>query len=142
MDWEADSPEQCDAALGGGGHGAVVVDGVLGGDVVLQEQALGVLLLQGVPLAGILWGWRGAQLVSLPPLPPLSQARGCRLRAENGVSAGPLTLLGSKSSLTLKLSTMHEADRQCSTQASSTSSRATLADSILRRKGRPVIVQF
>lgn len=53
--WEANSPEQSDAALGGGGHGAVVVDGVLGGDVVLQEQALGVLLLQGVPLAGILW---------------------------------------------------------------------------------------
>lgn len=51
---EADSPEQSDAALGGGGHGAVVVNSVLGGDVVLQEQALGVLLLQGVPLAGIL----------------------------------------------------------------------------------------
>lgn len=42
-----------------------------------------------------------------------------------------LTLLGSKSSLTVKLSTTQEADRQRSTQDSKTSSRASLEDPIL-----------
>lgn len=47
-----------------------------------------------------------------------------------------LTLLGSKSSLTMKLSTTQEADRQRSTQARKTSSRASLEDSILHQKQR------
>lgn len=65
-----------------------------------------------------------------------------RLGAEPRASAGSLTLLGSKSSLTLKLSTMQEADRQRSTQARNTSSRATLEDSILRWRNRRVIISF
>merc|ERR1719268_748593 len=44
----------------------------------------------------------------------------------------PAYLLGSKSCLTVKLSTMHEADRQHSMQDSRTTSRARLQDSILR----------
>merc|ERR1719268_43844 len=44
----------------------------------------------------------------------------------------PAYLLGSKSCLTVKLSTMHEADRQRSMQDSRTTSRARLQDSILR----------
>lgn len=43
----------------------------------------------------------------------------------------PLTRLGSKSCLTVKLSTTQEADRQRSTQDSRTSSRASLEDAIL-----------
>lgn len=42
-----------------------------------------------------------------------------------------LTLLGSKSSLTEKLSTTQEEDRQRSTQDTTTSSRASLEDPIL-----------
>lgn len=47
-------PEEGDTALGGSSHGTVVINGVLSGDVVLQEQALGVFFLLGVPLASIL----------------------------------------------------------------------------------------
>ena len=49
-----DVPAELDAALGGGGHGAVVVEGVLGGNVVLQEPTLWILLLKGIPLPSIL----------------------------------------------------------------------------------------
>lgn len=31
------SPEESDTSLGGGGHSAVIIDGVLSGDVVLEE---------------------------------------------------------------------------------------------------------
>lgn len=137
LDPSLNSPEQSDAALGGGGHGAVIINGVLSGDVVLQEQALGVLLLQGVPLAGILCGWRGAQPVSLRLKAKLQALWG---PSGGPIGAGSLTLLGSKSSLTLKLSTMQEAEKQRSTQASSTSSRTTLADSILRWRIKPVTI--
>lgn len=51
---KSDSPEQSDASLGGGGHAAVVIDGVLGRDVVLQEQTFWIFLLQCVPLPRIL----------------------------------------------------------------------------------------
>merc|ERR1712002_217685 len=43
----------------------------------------------------------------------------------------PAYLLGSKSSLTVKLSTTQEADRQRSTQDSKTSSKASLQEAIL-----------
>lgn len=112
------SPEQRDPPLGGGGHGAVVVDGVLGHDVVLQEEALRVLLLQGVPLPGV-----------LPSKTNRDEAPRSRLPPAGLLTA--LTLLGSKSSLTLKLSTTQEADRLRSTQARRSSSRASLACSIL-----------
>lgn len=47
-------PKQSDTSLGGGSHGAIIIDGVLSRDVVLQEQPLWVLLLQSVPLSCIL----------------------------------------------------------------------------------------
>lgn len=50
------SPKQSNSAPGGGHHGTVVSNSVLGRDVVLQEQALGVLLLQSVPLSNVLSG--------------------------------------------------------------------------------------
>lgn len=116
------SPEEGDATLGGGGHGAVVVDGVLGHDVVLQEQALRVLLLQSVPFPCILV----ANANRDEALPPPGVVEGA------SISFPSLTLLGSKSSLTLKLSTTQEADRLRSTQARSSSSRAILECSILQ----------
>lgn len=50
----SDEPEEGDASLGGSRHAAVVIDGVLRRDVVLQEQTLRILLLQSVPLPGVL----------------------------------------------------------------------------------------
>lgn len=51
---EKHTPKERDSASGGGHHGAVVSNHVLGRDVVLQEQALRILLLQSVPLSHVL----------------------------------------------------------------------------------------
>ena len=58
-------PEEGDAALGGGSHGAVVVDGVLSGDVVLKEKTFRIFLLECEPLPGIL-GTRERQDIVKP----------------------------------------------------------------------------
>lgn len=61
-----DSPKQSDTSLRGGGHGAVIIDGVLSWDVVLQEQALWIFLLQCVPLPWILrWKGRKSEMILL-----------------------------------------------------------------------------
>lgn len=49
-------PKESDSAPGGGNHGTVVSNSVFSRDVVLQEQTLGILLLQSVPLSCILLG--------------------------------------------------------------------------------------
>ena len=48
------SPKQGDSASGGGHHRSVIADGVLSGDVVLEEQTFRILLLQSVPLPCVL----------------------------------------------------------------------------------------
>lgn len=121
-------PKQSDASLGGGGHGAVIIDGVLSRDVVLQEQAFWIFLLQCVPLSCIL-PWKGTKSDII--FDNFYQ-HACLF-----VCFSSLTLWGSKSSLTVKLSTTQEADRQRSTQASKTSSRASLEDPILSWRNRP-----
>lgn len=50
------APKQSDSAPGRGHHGTIVSNSVFSRDVVLQEQALGILLLQSVPLSCILSG--------------------------------------------------------------------------------------
>lgn len=52
--WLSDLPKQSDTSLGGCGHAAVIINGVLSRDVVLQEKALWIFLLQCVPLPCIL----------------------------------------------------------------------------------------
>lgn len=57
-----DVPKQSHTSLRGCDHGAVVINGVLSHDVVLQEQAFWVFLLQGIPLSCIL-PWKGTGMI-------------------------------------------------------------------------------
>lgn len=57
-----DVPKQSHTSLRGCSHGAIVINGVLSHDVVLQEQAFWVFLLQGIPLSCIL-PWKGTRKI-------------------------------------------------------------------------------